>query len=155
MAQSSIASSTSLRAAGPFAQAERNVVPMPVRAVDPVRKRFTIEDQSASEQTPIQFRSEAENADGEESGSFWRSGSKRNKEWQGFGLLGAFTGYLTRVFAQSAPPGSAEAAASAKAATQAYKRAAGSIVMPDVNTAEVFSSFFPRLASGHAVDLTV
>lgn len=155
MAQSGMTSLTSIRAAGPYTQAERMVVPTPVRPVDAVRKRFIVEDQSAAEQAPVKPRPEADLAEAEDAGDFWRTSPKRDKERQGFGLLGAFTAYLTRVFAQPAPPGSAEAAASAKAAAQAYKRAANSITLPDVNTAEVLSSFFPRLASGHAVDLTV
>lgn len=145
--------SSQISAAGAYAQADRLVVSIPVRAIDPTRKRFEVEDQTAAEQAPVRERSEAESSD-EQSASGGSQG-RLTGGWSraGFGLLGAFTSFLTRVFAQGE---TAAASTSAQAGIQAYTRAAGNAAANQAaGRAEVLSPSFPRLSSGRAIDLTV
>lgn len=140
-----------ISAAGAYAQAERLAVSIPVRAIDPARQRFQVRDQVAAGEAPVQSRIESD-ADGESPAQ--SAGRQGGGARGGFGLLGAFTSFLARMFAQP-ESGSASTVAVATGA-QAYARTANATAMTgDFGAAEVLSPSFPRLSSGRAVDLTV
>lgn len=147
--------STQISAAGAYARSERLVAEsIPVRAIDPTRQRFQVGDQKVADQTAADARAEADSTDADgQSGSAYAGGGKASTGW-GSGLLGAFTSFLTRMFAQ--PENSVSASAStAQAGAQAYARAAASVPLGNYNGPEVLSPNFPRLSSGRALDLTV
>lgn len=150
--------SSQIRAAGAYAQAERLAVSIPVRAIDPSRKRFEVEERPSSEQAPVRARAKSDSSAGQTAAST-REGAGIGWRRDGLGLVGAFTAFLTRVFSQSESDdesGAVTATASARAGTQAYSRAvAGTVVNDFDDTSEILTAFFPRLASGRAVDLTV
>lgn len=147
-------SASQLSATGAYARAETLVATLPVRAIDPTRQRFQVGDQVAGEDASAQAQSQAEAADsdGASSGSArqqaatgWGSG--------GYGLLGAFTSFLTRMFSQ----GQGEQVAGAPAmqsGIRAYNRFAAGAESGG-GGAEVLPPGFPRLSSGRAVDLSV
>lgn len=149
--------SSQISAAGAYAQADRLVVSIPVRAIDPTRKRFEVEDQTAAGQAPVKSRQDPEESgdSGSQSGGEQSQGAATGG-WgrSGFGLLGAFTSFLTRVFGQAAESAAA-AATSAQAGVQAYARAAGGDVVPQDGGVEVLPPAYSRLSSGRAIDLTV
>lgn len=145
-----------INAAGAYAQADRLAVTIPVRAIDPTRQRFQVEDQATAQQAPDKARANGDTVDGEVPSSTQGKSGGQGKSASGgggFGLLGAVTSFLARMFGQ-ADASQATAAASVSSGVQAYARAAGA-GLTDSNGAEVLSPSFPRLSSGRAVDLTV
>lgn len=153
MSQSGLTSSQ-ISAAGAYAQADRLLASMPVRAIDPTRQRFLVDDQTSASQAPGGNQNAAEAADGDGSSSSQsqaRTGFSFGQN--GFGLVGAFTSFLARMFGQSEVAQTASAS-SVKSGIQAYNRAAGTTVAQD-GAAEVLPPSFPRLSSGRAVDLVV
>lgn len=147
--------STQISAAGAYARSERLVAEsIPVRAIDPTRQRFQVADQKVADQTAADSRAEAESTDADgQSATSYAGGGKASTGWGG-GLLGAFTSFLARMFAQ--PESSVPASAStAQAGAQAYARAAANVPFGNYNGPEVLSPNFPRLSSGRALDLTV
>lgn len=148
--------SSQINAAGAYAQADRLVVSIPVRAIDPTRQRFEVEDQDAAGQAPAKTRRESEEADGQSASGGGEAPLTGGWRRGGFGLLGAFTSFLTRVFAQATESAAAGASTSAQAGIQAYSRAASSSAGPQQNGAvEILSPAYQRLSSGRAIDLTV
>lgn len=147
--------STQISAAGAYARSERLVAEsIPVRAIDPTRQRFQVGDQNAADQTAADSRTEAETTDADgQSASSYAGGGKASTGW-GSGLLGAFTSFLTRMFAQP-ESGVPASASTAQAGAQAYARTASSVPLGNYNGPEVLSPNFPRLSSGRALDLTV
>ena len=146
--------SSQINAAGAYVQADRLVVSIPVRAIDPTRQRFEVEDQAAAGQAPARPREESEEADGQSASGGSRAPLTGGGRRGGSGLLGAFTSFLTRVFAQ-ATEGTA-ATASAQAGIQAYARAAAGSAGPQQNGGvEILTPAYQRLSSGRAIDLTV
>lgn len=146
-----------INAAGAYAQADRLAVTIPVRAIDPTRQRFQVEDQATAQEAPDKARANGDAAaDGEVPSSTQGKSDSQGKPASGgggFGLLGAVTSFLARMFGQS-DASQATATASVSSGVQAYARAAGA-GLTDSNGAEVLSPSFPRLSSGRAVDLTV
>lgn len=146
-------SASQLSATGAYARAETLVATLPVRAIDPTRQRFQVDDQVAGDDASAQAQSQAEatDSDGASSGSArqqaatgWGNG--------GYGLLGAFTSFLTRMFSQS--QGEQVAGATAmQSGIRAYNRFGAGAESGD--GAEVLPPGFPRLSSGRAVDLSV
>lgn len=149
--------SSQISAAGAYAQAERLVATIPVRPVDPTRRRFEVDDQTAATQTPVDSRAETDgaDADGAASGSAGGEATSTGSGRGGFGLLGAFTSFLARLFAQSDSGDSTVAAGAAQSGAQAYARAAGTTDVGNYSDMELVSPSFPRLSSGRAVDLSV
>lgn len=147
--------SSQVSAAGAYAQADRLVVSIPVRAIDPTRKRFEVEDQAAAGQAPVKPRPDEEQADGQSASDGAQGSASGGWGRSGFGLLGAFTSFLTRMFAQAAEAATPAAATSAQAGIAAYARAAGGAEPLQGRAVEVLPPSFPRLASGRAIDLTV
>lgn len=148
-----------ISAAGAYARAERLVVSIPVRAIDPTRQRFGVDDQVAADRAPTGPRPEGGAADGDGASSS-SSGGNAATGWgrAGFGLLGAVTSFLARMFAQSDAGGETAApapAVQAQAGVQAYVRAAGVVDGGNYRGVEVLSPSFPRLSSGRALDLSV
>lgn len=143
-----------ISAAGAYAQAERMAVTIPVRAIDPTRQRFQVEDQTAPQEAPSKAQPEADAADGDGSAATGQQQAATG-ERRGFGLIGAFTSFLARMFGQTDAAQGGAAAASAKSAAQAYSRTASTAGVIDNGPAEVLSPAFPRLASGRTIDLTV
>lgn len=145
-------------AAGAYAQADRLAVTIPVRPIDPVRQRFEVEDRDAAKQAAVDSQSDAEAvvSQSEKAGQSDQSNVSTGSGWAGSGLLGAFTSFLARLFADS---GSADAATStegtARAGAQAYARTASSVEVGNYRDVDVMSPVFPRLSSGRAVDLSV
>lgn len=144
-------------AAGAYAQADRLAVTIPVRPIDPVRQRFEVEDRDAAKQAPVDSQGDAEAvASRSEAGQPDQSNVSTGSGWAGSGLLGAFTSFLARLFADS---GSADTATStekmARAGAQAYAQTASSVEIGNYRDADVMSPAFPRLSSGRAVDLSV
>lgn len=144
-----------ISAAGAYAQAERLVATIPVRAIDPTRQRFQVRDQVDADHAPVQSRPQADaaDADGASSNRAEDQAAAGGQGRGGFGLLGAFTSFLARMFAQ--PEAGQGAAVSARDGIQAYARAAGTAIAGDFGATEILSPSFPRLSSGRAVDLTV
>lgn len=143
------------QAAAATARAERLAVSIPVRAIDPARQRFQVDERPAAETAPADSRAEAESSDAD--GSPQAQGRAAGGWGRGgFGLVGAFTSFLARVFSQGegddAPAASSPTAL--QAGVQAYARAAGTVAAnyPGV---EVLSPSLPRLSSGRALDLSV
>lgn len=139
--------------AGAYARAAMLGPAIPVRGIDPARQRFQLKpeaeqakNQSAVTQTPADQTEDQEVFANPGDAS---SGGSRS----GFGLLGAFTSFLTRMFAQPEVELAAPSA-SAQAGIQAYARSAGPMPANE-NGVEVMPPSFPRLSSGRAVDLTV
>ena len=150
-----------ISAAGAYARSERLAAEsIPVRAIDPTRRRFQVDDQTAAKQTAAQTRPEPESADADGQSASAFGGGKSGGGWGGGGLLGAVTSFLARMFAQP-ETGSAVASSSAQAQVQAqagalaYARTAANVPFGNYNDAEVLSPNFPRLSSGRALDLTV
>lgn len=145
-----------ISAAGAYAQADRLAVTIPVRAIDPTRQRFQVEDQATAQEAPDKAGANAEATDREVSSSTEGKTGTQGKSASGgggFGLLGAVTSFLARMFGQS-DASQTTAATSVSSGVQAYTRAAGA-TLTDNNGTEVLSPSFPRLSSGRAVDLTV
>lgn len=147
--------SSQINAAGAYAQAERLVVSIPVRAIDPTRKRFEVEDQTAAGQAPVKPRPDSEQSEGESSAGGAQAGLTGGWGRSGSGLLGALTSFLTRMFAQASESTASAAATSPQAGVAAYARAAIGAEAQQSGAAEVLSPSYPRLASGRAIDLTV
>lgn len=145
--------SSQISAAGAYAQADRLVASIPVRAIDPTRQRFQVEDQTSAQDAPAKTQSGADAADGDGSSSSSSSPSQPSTGRTGFGLIGAFTSFLARMFGQG-DTNQVDAAASAQSGAEAYQRAAGGVVAEN-SAAEILPPSFPRLASGRAVDLVV
>ncbi len=144
-----------ISAAGAYARSERLAAEsIPVRAIDPTRRRFQVDDQTAAKQTAAQTRPEPESADADGQSASAFGGGKSGGGWGGGGLLGAVTSFLARMFAQP-ETGSAAASSSAQAGALAYARTAANVPFGNYNDAEVLSPNFPRLSSGRALDLTV
>lgn len=183
-------STSQVSAAGAYARAETLAAAIPVRPIDPTRQRFQVQDQVAGDkesarsgsQSQSQFQAEtsADNSNAAGTATSQQSGFGR-----GFGLLGALTAFLTRIFSSQTDSGGTDATdqknAGTQAATQAeaatssqagasktvaasvitsgisaYSRTA-SMVAPN-NGAEgmdVLSPSLPRLASGRAIDLII
>lgn len=142
-----------ISAAGAYARAERLAVTIPVRAIDPTRQRFQVGEQVA-EDPSVQSRAAADGTDADGAASERAEGGQSDgRSRGGFGLIGAFTSFLARMFAQS----DTEPAAltSAKAGVQAYARVAKATSSGDFGAPEVLSPSFPRLSSGRAVDLVI
>ncbi|MBC7953396.1 MAG: hypothetical protein H7Z12_16445 [Rhodospirillaceae bacterium] len=141
--------------AGAYARAAMLGPAIPVRAIDPTRQRFQVKGeaeqaktQSEVAQSPVDQSDEQAvfSTNGDQSG-----GSSRG----GFGLLGAFTSFLVRMFAQQPDSeAAAPATTTVQAGIQAYARSAGPLPANE-NGVEVMSPSFPRLSSGRAVDLSV
>ncbi len=148
-------STSQISAAGAYAQADRLVVTIPVRPIDPTRQRFQVAERDAAEQTAAR-KARADDTDADES----RSGAGQGPVtggWGrgGFGLVGAFTSFLARMFAQPEAE-QADSASSAQAdGVRAYAQTAGAVMTGDSMAGEILSPSFPRLSSGRAVDLTV
>lgn len=141
------------QAAAATARAERLVVSIPVRAIDPARQRFQVDERPAADTVPAGRRAEADSVDADGSPPQGRAAGGWGRG--GFGLVGAFTSFLTRMFSQAEGDGAvASAATTLRAGTQAYARAAGTVAAnyPGV---EVLSPSLPRLSSGRAIDLSV
>ncbi|MBX9634234.1 MAG: hypothetical protein K2X44_04560 [Magnetospirillum sp.] len=140
--------------AGAYARADSLGYAIPVRAIDPARQRFQVRDEVEAQQARDQSAATA--AQSEDQSPVSATGDETSRGSRGgFGLLGAFTSFLARMFAQ--PEGEAMAAApvaSMKDGIQAYARSAGPLPANE-NGIEVMSPSFSRLASGRAVDLTV
>ena len=144
-----------ISAAGAYARSERLAAEsIPVRAIDPTRRRFQVDDQTAAKQTAAQTRPEPESADADGQSASAFGGGKSGGGWGGGGLLGAVTSFLARMFAQPEPDAAA-ASSSAQAGALAYARTAANVPFGNYNDAEVLSPNFPRLSSGRALDLTV
>ncbi|MCR6633118.1 MAG: hypothetical protein NVV74_25465 [Magnetospirillum sp.] len=159
MSESGI-SSSQISAAGAYARADTLVATLPVRAIDPTRPRFQMGDEVAGDEKAAKARPQGEAADATDAdgtaGSFDRTQERPATGWgrTGFGLLGAFTSFLARVFSQS-DAGQVTAGASLRSGLQAYARAAGTSAADETGGAEILPPSFPRLASGRRVDLTV
>lgn len=147
--------SSQINAAGAYAQADRLVVSIPVRAIDPARKRFEIEERAAAGQAPAKPRDESGEADGEAASGGARGQLTGGWGKAGFGLLGAFTSFLTRVFAQTAESAATAISPSIQAGIQAYSRAVGNAAPEPSGGVEVLPPGYQRLSSGRAIDLTV
>ncbi|HTH16222.1 MAG TPA: hypothetical protein VL974_06185 [Magnetospirillum sp.] len=139
---------SNVSAAGAYARADMLVSTLPVRAIDPTRQRFQVGDQVAPDEAPVQPQADATESDGSSS-----QGKATGWGKAGFGLLGAFTSFLARVFAQSDTE-AVSAAGSVRSGLEAYARAART-ASPDIGNAEIIPPDFPRLSSGRALDLTV
>lgn len=147
--------SSQISAAGAYARSERLVAEsIPVRAIDPTRQRFQVDERDAADQAVADSRAEADStgADGR-SPSSAAEGGKAGTGWGG-NLLGAFTSFLTRMFAQPEAEAS-PLASTAQAGALAYARTAASIPADLHGGPELLSPNFPRLSSGRALDLTV
>lgn len=147
--------SSQITAAGAYAQAERMAASIPVRPIDPTRRRFQVEDQAAAKKAAAETRPDAESADADGAapqGAEGRAASGWGRG--GFGLVGAVTSFLARLFSQGEDGAAPPAAASVQAGAQAYARAAGAPLAYD-GGAEVLMPSLPRLSSGRALDLTV
>lgn len=146
-----------ISAAGAYVRSERLVAEsIPVRAIDPTRQRFQVDDQKAADQTAADSRAEADAAEADGQSPSSSRGGKASTGWGGSGLLGAFTSFLARMFAQpETTVESSPGASSAQAGAQAYARAAGAMPYGNYNGPEVLSPSLPRLSSGRALDLTV
>lgn len=140
-----------ISAAGAYAQADRLAVSIPVRPVDPTRRRFQVEDQATAQDAPAEAQSGTESTEGEAS-SAGQGKSGSGFGTSGFGLIGAVTSFLARLFGQ-AEGDPAGTTTSVRSGAQAYARAAATVT--EDNGTEVLSPSYPRLASGRAVDLTV
>lgn len=146
--------SSQISAAGAYAQADRLVVSIPVRAIDPTRQRFQVEDQASAQDAPAKAQSGADAADGDGSSSSSTSSQSRPSTGRtGFGLIGAVTSFLARMFGQG-DAGQVAATTSAQNGAQAYAQAAGALTTED-GGAEILPPSFPRLASGRAIDLVI
>lgn len=145
--------SNQISAAGAYAQADRLVASIPVRAIDPTRQRFQVEDQSSSENASTGAQDATDGGDGSFSSSSQSQGQAATTGRFGYGLVGAVTSFLARIFGQGETT-QTSAAASMQSGTQAYARAAGAVPLQDGGT-EILSPSFPRLSSGRAVDLVV
>lgn len=140
-----------MRARGAYARAEALVPPGPVRAIDPVRPRFSEVDggkaaetaEAASPSVEAETRAEASE----------RTAADGAQTARGPGLLGALTNFLARVFGQS---GEADSVAPSAVLSGLRAYAPGAAAMAgDPAGVEISSPGFPRLSSGRALDLTV
>lgn len=123
---------------------------IPVRTIDPARQRFQLKPEAEQAKTQSEVaQSAADQAD--EQALFSSTGNTPSRS--GFGLLGAFTSFLARMFAQPEAEAAAPSA-SVQAGIQAYTRSAGPVPVNE-DGVEVMPPSFPRLSSGRAVDLTV
>lgn len=151
-------------AAGAYARAEQLVVAVPVRAIDPTRRRFQLDDESVAKKSVDQSRADGD----EQSGASFQQDAAVSPARSGFGLLGGLTSFFARFFGQSATAKSGAeagagqsdanqpvAAASMRAGIQAYARTATASALNQAGAFEVFSPSFPRLSSGRALDLTI
>lgn len=145
--------SSQISAAGAYAQADRLVASIPVRAIDPTRQRFQVEDQASAQDAPAKTQAGTDAADGDGSSSSTSSQSRPSTGRAGFGLVGAFTSFLARMFGQG-DASQAAATTSAQSGAQAYAQAAGAATAEE-GGAEILPPTFPRLASGRAVDLVI
>lgn len=146
--------SSQISAAGAYAQADRLAASIPVRAIDPTRKRFEVEDQVAADEAPVKSRAESEDSSGQSDAGGFQSALTGGWGRSGLGLIGAFTSFLTRMFAQATET-VATATVSAGAGVAAYARAANTAAPQQNGAAEVLPPSYPRLSSGRAIDLTV
>ncbi|MBC7951435.1 MAG: hypothetical protein H7Z12_06370 [Rhodospirillaceae bacterium] len=139
--------------AGAYARAAMLGPVIPVRIIDPTRQRFQVkpEAEQANGQ-PTAAQSAADQSDEQAALSSTGEDSSRGSRG-GFGLLGAFTSFLVRMFAQPETEAAAPTA-TVQAGIQAYARSAGPMPANE-NGVEVMSPSFPRLSSGRAVDLTI
>lgn len=141
-----VRASVNVRATGAYARAEGLVPPGPVRPIDAVRPRFTVQDGDK----PAKVADAPESAEAAENGPDGAA-AVAARGGRGPGLLGALTNFLSRMFAQETESGADVVAASG---LRAYARAAAKAAVESPGI-EVASPGFPRLSSGRAVDLTI
>lgn len=138
--------------AGAYARTAMLASAIPVRPIDPTRQRFQVKSEVEAQQAKDQSAAvQTDQADEQFATSTDQASSGGSRG--GFGLLGAFTSFLARMFAQ--PETEAAAATSMQTGIQAYSRSAGSVPVNENGGIEVMSPSYPRLASGRAIDLTV
>jgi hypothetical protein len=143
-------------AAGAYARSELLGAAIPVRPTDPVRPRFQVADQPATDQAEAEAKAQSTTTDPDQQSAASKSGGNDGRTFgNGFGLLGAFTSFFARFFGQSESDTSTAATPPAiRSGIEAYGHAAD-IAGNDNPAFEVLSPLFPSLASGHRVDLTV
>jgi hypothetical protein len=136
-----------------YARAAMLAPAIPVRPIDPARQRFQVKAEAEQAKNQQEVAQSPSDQTGEQ--AVFSTGDDQSGRGSrgGFGLLGALTSFLTRMFAQPEAE-AAPTATTVQAGIQAYARSAGPMPANE-NGIEVMSPSFPRLSSGRAVDLSV